>query len=86
MEELLYLLLWDTYRTLNPLFTIIKPQYVPDFVNSMLSIYDQQGKLPIWPLVGGETECMPGYSAIPIIADAYLKGIKGFDAERAFKR
>ena len=58
---------------------------VPDFVNSMLSIYDQQGKLPIWPLVGGETECMPGYSAIPIIADAYLKGIKGFDAERAFK-
>lgn len=77
--------LWDTYRTLNPLFTIIKPQYVPDFVNSMLSIYDQQGKLPIWPLVGGETECMPGYSAIPIIADAYLKGIKGFDAERAFK-
>ncbi len=77
--------LWDTYRTLNPLFTIIEPQMVPDIVNSFLSIYDQQGKLPIWPLVGGETECMPGYSAIPVIADAYGKGFQGFDAERAFQ-
>lgn len=76
--------LWDTYRTLNPLFTIIKPEMVGDIVNSFLSIYDQQGKLPIWPLVGGETECMPGYSAVPIIADAYLKGFTGFDAERAY--
>lgn len=76
--------LWDTYRTLNPLFTILKPKMVADLVNSYLSIYDQQGKLPIWPLVGGETECMPGYSAVPIIADAYLKGIQGFDAERAY--
>lgn len=77
--------LWDTYRALNPLFTIIQRNRVPDLVNSFLSIYDQQGKLPIWPLVGGETECMPGYSAVPIIADAYLKGIKGFDANRALK-
>ena len=76
--------LWDTYRTLHPLFTIIKPQYVADFVNSMLSIYDQQGKLPVWPLVGGETNQMPGYSAVPVIADAYLKGFTGFDAERAY--
>lgn len=77
--------LWDTYRTLNPLFTMIAPEYVDDMVNSMLGIYDQQGKLPIWPLVGGETECMPGYSAIPVIADAYLKGFKGFDAARAYQ-
>lgn len=76
--------LWDTYRTLNPLFTILKPEMVGDLVNSCLGIFDQQGKLPIWPLVGGETECMPGYSAVPVIADAYLKGIQGFDAERAF--
>ncbi len=76
--------LWDTYRTLNPLFTIIKTDKVADFVNSKLSIFEQQGKLPIWHLLGGETNCMPGYSAIPIIADAYLKGIAGFDAERAF--
>ena len=75
--------LWDTYRTLHPLLTIIQPQLVPDMVNSMLSIYDQQGKLPIWPLVGGETNQMPGYSAIPVIADAYLKGFQGFDPERA---
>ena len=75
--------LWDTYRTLHPLLTIIQPQLVPDMVNSMLSIYDQQGKLPIWPLVGGETNQMPGYSAIPVIADAYLKGFRGFDPERA---
>ncbi|WP_303008015.1 GH92 family glycosyl hydrolase [Coprobacter fastidiosus] len=76
--------LWDTYRALNPLFTIIHPQMIPDIVNSMLGIYDQQGRLPIWPLAGGETNCMPGYSAIPVIADAYLKGFEGFDAERAF--
>lgn len=75
--------LWDTYRTYHPLLTIIQPQLVPDMVNSMLSIYDQQGKLPIWPLVGGETNQMPGYSAVPVIADAYLKGIRGFDPERA---
>lgn len=77
--------LWDTYRTLQPLFTIIKPKYVPDLVNSMLSMYDQQGKLPVWPLVGGETDQMPGYSAVPIIADAYLKGFDGFDAGRAYQ-
>lgn len=77
--------LWDTYRTYHPLLTIIQPQLVPDMVNSMLSIYDQQGKLPIWPLVGGETNQMPGYSALPVIADAYLKGIRGFDPERALK-
>ena len=77
--------LWDTYRTLNPLYTIIAPEKVDDIVNSFLSIYDQQGKLPIWHLVGGETNCMPGYSSVPVIADAYLKGFNGFDAERAFQ-
>lgn len=77
--------LWDTYRTLNPLYTLIAPEKVDDIVNSFLSIYDQQGKLPIWHLVGGETNCMPGYSSVPVIADAYLKGFSGFDAERAFQ-
>lgn len=75
--------LWDTYRTLHPLFTIIAKRYVPDMINSMLSIYDQNGKLPIWPLYSGETNLMPGYSSVPVIADAYLKGIGGFDAEKA---
>ncbi|MDR2562397.1 MAG: GH92 family glycosyl hydrolase [Prevotellaceae bacterium] len=76
--------LWDTYRTAHELYTLIQPERVNDFVNSMLGIFDQQGKLPIWPLVGGETNQMPGYSAVPVIADAYLKGFTGFDAERAF--
>jgi len=76
--------LWDTYRALHPLFTIIHPEKTGDFVNSMLGIYDQQGYLPIWPLNGGETHCMPGYSSIQVITDSYLKGFTGFDAERAF--
>ena len=76
--------LWDTYRALHPLFTIIHPEKTADFVNSLLGIYDQQSYLPIWPLNGGETHCMPGYSSIQVITDAYLKGFKGFDAERAF--
>lgn len=75
--------LWDTYRTLNPLLTILAPAMVNDIVRSFLSIYDEQGKLPIWTLVGGETNCMPGYSSVPIIADAYLKGIRGYDAGKA---
>lgn len=75
--------LWDTYRTLHPLFTIIATEHVDDMVNSMLSIYDQNGKLPIWPLLSGETNCMPGYSSVPVIADAFLKGFNGFDATRA---
>lgn len=77
--------LWDTYRAAQPLMTILQPEKVNDMVNSMLSMFDQQGKLPIWPLVGGETNQMPGYSAIPVIADAYLKGFTGFDAEKAFE-
>lgn len=75
--------LWDTYRTLNPLLTILSPSMVNDIVRSFLSIYDEQGKLPIWTLVGGETNCMPGYSSVPIIADAYMKGIRGYDAGKA---
>lgn len=77
--------LWDTYRTLQPLMTVLKPNMVSDEINSMLSIYDQNGKLPIWPLYSGETNCMPGYSSVPVIADAYLKGIKGFEPERALR-
>ena len=77
--------LWDTYRTLQPLMTVLKPEMIDDEVNSMLSIYDQNGKLPIWPLMSGETNCMPGYSSVPVIADACLKGFNGFDAGRALR-
>ena len=77
--------LWDTYRSAHPLFTLTQPRRVSDMVNSMLAIYDQQGKLPVWHLVGNETNTMPGNSAIPVIADAYLKGIRGFDSNKAFE-
>jgi predicted alpha-1,2-mannosidase len=77
--------LWDTYRAEQPLFTILQPERINDMVNTMLNIYKQQGKLPIWPLMGNETDCMVGYSAIPVIADAYFKGFDGFDINTAFE-
>lgn len=77
--------LWDTYRALNPLFTIIQSDKVADLIQSKLAIFDQQGYLPIWPLAGAETHCMPGYSSVEVITDAYLKGFKEFDAERAYQ-
>lgn len=76
--------LWDTYRALNPLMTILQQDKVDDLINTMLAIYDHDGKLPIWHLAGWETNLMPGCSAIPIVADACMKGFKGFDMERAF--
>ncbi len=76
--------LWDTYRALHPLITITQEDMVDDMVNSMLSIYDQQGKLPIWTLMGGETHTMVGHSSVPVLADAYIKGFTGFDKTRAF--
>ena len=77
--------LWDTYRAAHPLFTLTQPERVNDFVNSLLAAYDQQGKLPVWHLHGNETNTMVGYHSVPVIADAYLKGFRGFDAERAFE-
>lgn len=77
--------LWDVYRAAQPLYTIIQPDRVPDMVQSLLAIYKQQGKLPIWPLMGSETDCMVGYPAVPVIADAYFKGFKGIDPELALE-
>jgi predicted alpha-1,2-mannosidase len=67
--------LWDTYRAAHPLMTIIQPERVPDMIRTMLDICDEQGKLPIWHLMGCETNCMVGYPAIPVVADALLKGL-----------
>lgn len=77
--------LWDTYRAANPLATIIQPERVDNMINTMLAIYQQQGKLPVWHLMANETNCMVGYSAVPVVADAYLKGFKGFDAKLAYE-
>lgn len=67
--------LWDTYRAAHPLMTIIQPERVPDMIRTMLDICDEQGKLPVWHLMGCETNCMVGYPAIPVVADALLKGL-----------
>lgn len=77
--------LWDTYRTLHPLMNIIASDKTPDFINSMLAIYEQQGKLPVWHLMGNETNTMVGYPAIPVVADAILKDMKGFDVHKAYE-
>ena len=77
--------LWDTYRTLHPLFNIIERERTVDFIKSMISIYEEQGKLPRWELSGNETDCMIGYSAAPVIADAVVKGIRGFDLKKALE-
>lgn len=77
--------LWDTYRAYHPLFTLVQPDKVSDVINSFLAIYKQQGKLPVWHLMGNETNTMIGYHAVPIIADAYLKGFKGFDVALAYE-
>ena len=77
--------LWDTYRGANPLYTIFQQKRTSDMVNSMLAIYQQQGKLPVWHLMGNETNTMPGNSGIHVVTDAYLKGIKGFDTSLAWE-
>ena len=77
--------LWDTYRTLHPLFNIIERERTVDFIKSMISIYNEQGKLPRWELSANETDCMIGYSAAPMIADAVSKGIRDFDIKKALE-
>lgn len=67
--------LWDTYRALHPLFTIIQPERVNDFMEAFLMQYYDSGLLPVWSLWGNETNCMIGYHAIPVIVDAYFKGL-----------
>ena len=77
--------LWDTYRAKMPLLSLIDTERMSHFVNSMLNICDQQGKLPVWHLWGCETNCMVGNPAIPVVADAIVKRIPNVDYERAFK-
>ena len=78
--------LWDTYRAEHPLMTLVQPGRVNDFVQTMLASYQQSEEhvLPMWPLACCETWCMIGYHSAPVIADAYAKGFRGFDAELAF--
>lgn len=77
--------LWDTFRAAHPLFTITQSDKVNDMVNSMLAHYREYGLLPVWSLLGNETNTMTGYHAIPVITDAYFKGFTGFDIEEAYE-
>ncbi|MFT3935518.1 MAG: GH92 family glycosyl hydrolase [Chitinophagaceae bacterium] len=77
--------LWDIYRAAAPLYTLLHEDKVKDEINSMLAIYQQQGRLPVWHLMGNETNTMPGNSAIQVVADAWLKDIKGFDKALAYE-
>ena len=80
--------LWDTYRALHPLLTLVQPEKrSSDFINSLLAHqqHSAYGMLPVWAFHGQETWCMIGYHAVPVIADAYLKGIRGFDADKALE-
>ena len=77
--------LWDTYRAAHPLYTLIQEERVPDFIKSMLAIYDQQGRLPVWHLYGSDTNEMIGIQSVPVIADAILKGISGFNYQQAYE-
>lgn len=78
-DEYTTLSLWDTYRAAHPLATIIHPEKMPDYAKTMLAIHNRQGKLPVWHLMGNETDCMVGNPGIPVLADIVLKG---FDADK----
>jgi predicted alpha-1,2-mannosidase len=77
--------LWDTFRALNPLFTITQPECYTDMLNSMIAFCDENGLLPVWDLSTWETNCMSGYHAIPVLADAVMKNTPGLDAEEAYQ-
>lgn len=77
--------LWDTYRAAHPLYTLIQRQRSAALINSMIRQYDTYGYLPIWQLWGEETYCMIGNHAIPVIVDAYMKGITGIDYAKAYE-
>lgn len=77
--------LWDTFRAAHPLYTITNRKRAADFINSFIRQYEEGGRLPVWDLAGEETDCMIGYHAVSVIADAMAKGIGGFDYEKAYE-
>lgn len=77
--------LWDTFRAVHPLYTLVYPERVAGFVNTMLAHHRQQGYLPLWTAWGRETHTMIGNPALPVIADAVVKGFDGFDRSEALR-
>jgi predicted alpha-1,2-mannosidase len=77
--------LWDTFRAAHPLYTLIDKKRTSDYINTFIKQYEQGGRLPVWELASNETDCMIGYHSVSVIADAMVKGITGFDYEKAFE-
>ncbi len=77
--------LWDTYRAEHPLLTLIEQDKLPDILASMMDFYKEYGLLPVWALTGNETNTMVGYHAVPVLADAYAKGLLPLDPEEVFE-
>ena len=77
--------LWDTYRGAHPLYTIIDKKRTLDYIKSFLAQYQQGGRLPVWELSSCETDCMIGYHSVPVMVDAYMKGINQFDTKLALQ-
>ncbi|MBV6644283.1 MAG: GH92 family glycosyl hydrolase [Cyclobacteriaceae bacterium] len=77
--------LWDTFRATHPLYTLTQSQRVDDMIQSMIAQYEEYGLLPVWSLHGSETNCMIGYHSVPVITDAFFKGIGDFDIEKAYE-
>ncbi len=77
--------LWDTFRAAHPLYTLIQQKRTADFINTFITQYEQGGRLPVWELASNETDCMIGYHSVSVMADAMIKGIQGFDYEKAYE-
>ncbi|MBI1307605.1 MAG: alpha-mannosidase [Bacteroidetes bacterium] len=77
--------LWDTFRAFHPLYTLLDPERVNDFIKTMLTMYQQGGRLPVWELCANETDCMIGYHSVSVIADAVAKIKTDFNKELAFE-
>ena len=75
--------LWDTYRAAHPFYTIMVPERVDGFINSLIENGEAQGFIPIWALWGKDNYCMVANHGVAVVAEAYRKGFRGFDAERA---
>jgi len=77
--------LWDTFRALHPLFTIIEQKRTADFIHTFLAQYHESKRLPMWELSANETDCMIGFHSVSVIADAYIKNNRGYDLLVAYQ-
>jgi predicted alpha-1,2-mannosidase len=77
--------LWDTFRAQHPLYTIINPELNQAWIRTLLRMHDEGGILPMWPLASNYTGCMIGYHAVPVIVDAYVKGLRDYDLNKAME-